>query len=176
MHRNGKEFAEALFSLARESGQELAYGDGLRYVRDAFRETPEYAALLSVPTIPQREKEALLEEAFGAQIPEEVLSAVELLCRKGRIRELEDVEREYESLYRAFTAVIEAEAVSAIPLTPEQKEQLRRKLEKLTGNTVEVTYTVDPSILGGIRVTMEGRVLDGSLAGRLRELKGAIRT
>ena len=32
MHRNGKEFAEALFSLARESGQELAYGDGLRYV------------------------------------------------------------------------------------------------------------------------------------------------
>ena len=176
MRRNGKEFAEALFSLARESGRELEYGDGLRYVRDAFRAEPDYAALMAAPTVPQREKEALLEEAFSEAVPSEVLSAAELLCRRGRIRELDDVMREYDALYRAFTAVTEAEAVSAVPLTEEQKDALRRKLEKLTGNTVEVAYTVDPSILGGIRVTLEGRVLDGSLAGRLRELKGAIRT
>lgn len=176
MQRIAKEYAEALFTLARESGQERAYGDGLRVVCRAFAAEAAYGTLVSAPTIPLREREALLEEAFAGQVPDEVLSAVELLCRKGYVRALDAVRREYETLYRIWTAVTEAEAVSAVPLTDAQKETLRRKLERLTGTAVELTFTVDPSLLGGIRVTMEGRVLDGSLQGRLRELKGAIRT
>ena len=174
MDRNGKEFAEALFSLARENGQEKAFQDGLRHVRFTFLAYPIYKTLLEAPTIPQQEKEEMLEEAFGDTVPEEVLSAVQLLCRKGRIREVINMVREYNSLYRDFRGEIVVFVVSAVPLRPSQKRKVCRKIEKQTGKTVEAAYVVEPDILGGVRVIMEDLVLDDSLETRLQELKGAI--
>ena len=116
----------------------------------------------------------MLEEAFGDTVPEEVLSAVQLLCRKGRIREVISMVREYNSLYRDFRGEIVVFVVSAVPLRPSQKRKVCRKIEKQTGKTVEAAYVVEPDILGGVRVIMEDRVLDDSLETRLQELKGAI--
>ena len=61
-------------------------------------------------------------------------------------------------------------------ISEEQKKKLQQKLEQYTKGRVETTYTTDPTLLGGLIVNLDGKVLDGSLQGRLRDIKDVINT
>ena len=56
-------------------------------------------------------------------------------------------------------------------LTGEEKEKLRAALSKRTGTTVELHYAIDPALLGGLIVEIDGTRMDGSLRHRLQEIK-----
>jgi hypothetical protein len=56
----------------------------------------------------------------------------------------------------------------------EERTRLLQRLEKLSGHTVLLTCEVDATLLGGAVVEMDGRVMDGSVRGRLREIKEVI--
>ena len=68
-------------------------------------------------------------------------------------------------------------SVSAVALDPEQTLALRAALEKVSVKTVELETKVDASVLGGLRVTLGGRTLDGTVVAQLgalrRHLQGA---
>ena len=66
------------------------------------------------------------------------------------------------------------EGTSAVSLTDRECIELTKKLEKISGNTVSLDCHVDPSLIGGVIVEMNGRVMDGSLRHRLREVKDVI--
>lgn len=174
MTRIAREYAEALFALARETGEVQAFADGLAVMRDAFAGEPEYLELLSCPKLPIEEREALLEAAFSGAVAESVLSLAQLLCAKGHIREFEACAREYERFAEAFASVSKARVVSAVPLTDPEKEALTKKLEKISGHVVAAQYEVDASLLGGAAVYMDGAVIDGSLKHQLKEAKEVI--
>ena len=63
-----------------------------------------------------------------------------------------------------------------MPLSKDQQRRLTQKLEQAFNRTVQATYTVDPSVLGGVVVEMDGKVLDGSLRQRYRDLKDVMHT
>ena len=65
-------------------------------------------------------------------------------------------------------------AVVSISLGAGEKDRLKKKLENMTGRSVAVTYIEDPSLLGGVIVEIDGRVYDGSLRSRLRQVKEVI--
>ena len=56
-------------------------------------------------------------------------------------------------------------------MTAAQTEQLHEKLETLTGKTIDLTTKVEPSVLGGIRLDIEGTELDGTVQNRLATLR-----
>ncbi len=62
-----------------------------------------------------------------------------------------------------------AEVVSALPLTESERETVRKDLRLESG--AEVSFRVDPSILGGVVVRLGDRVVDGSVAGKLQALR-----
>ncbi|HEY58404.1 MAG TPA: F0F1 ATP synthase subunit B [Anaerolineae bacterium] len=64
----------------------------------------------------------------------------------------------------------EAEVVSALPLTEEEQETLRKDLLSKTGAQA-VTFRVDPSIVGGLIIRVGDKVIDGSVAGQLQLLR-----
>ena len=96
---------------------------------------------------------------------------LQLLCEKGRILSFDLCVAEYRRLLQIKESVISAKVVSAIPLTEDEKQRLTKKLEKKSGKTVSLTCSVDPTLLGGLIVEMEGAVVDGSLRHRLLEVK-----
>ena len=169
-----KEYAEALFALAAEIKQEKAYLEALQVVEDALAAQPEYLELLSAPSIPRDERNNLLEQAFGAVLPEQVLSFVQLLCAHGAIRSLPDCIEEYHRLYQAAVAMSTAYVTSAVALTEDQQTRLKEKLSAKFGRTIELVCTVDEHLLGGITVQLDGVVLDGSLRRRLQAVKDVI--
>ena len=166
-----REYAEALFALAAEHDQTKAYLEALDTAANLLADNPEYVELLACPAISKDERDGLLAQTFGQILPEQVLAFVQLLCAHGRIRSLNDCIAEYRLLYQTAVAMSTAEVVSAVPLTEAEKQKLSEALSARLGRTVTLVCTVDESLLGGMVVHVDGKVLDGSLRNRLHAVK-----
>ena len=101
-------------------------------------------------------------------------SFLSLLCERGKIRELPDCVREYDLLLGVRRRTSTATVVSAVALTEEEKQKLQKKLEAFCRRRVVLVCRCDPSLIGGITVTVDGQVLDGSLKRRLQDVKEVI--
>ena len=101
-------------------------------------------------------------------------SFLKLLTERGRIREYEECVHQFELCYDDAYRHSFAKVYSAIPLTDDQKERLHAKLEQHCGHMVEMHYKIDPSLLGGLKVKMDGQMLDGSLRSRISSIKEVI--
>lgn len=166
-----REYAEALFALASENDQTKEYLEALDTAAALLADNPEYVELLACPAIPTEERDGLLGQTFGQILPEQVLAFIQLLCAHGRIRSFDDCIGEYRLLYQTAVAMSTAEVVSAVPLTEDEREKLSAALTARLGRTVTLECTVDESLLGGMVVRVDGKVLDGSLRCRLHAVK-----
>lgn len=68
-----------------------------------------------------------------------------------------------------------AEVTSALPLTEEEQVAVRREILERLGGAATVSFRVDPTILGGLVVRLGDRVVDGSVSGRLEDLRQSLR-
>lgn len=172
----GKEYAEALFMLACERKAKSEYARALDILTTAFEESPEYLDFLSSPGISLGDRLSAVETAFAEKIPEDVLSYLCLLCEKGRISCFNESCEHFKALLGASERVSNAVVTSVIELNDTEKKALREKLEKMCSVSVKIEYRIDPSILGGVVVEIDGKIIDGSLRSRLNSVKDVIRT
>ena len=166
-----KMYGGSLYDLAAEEGLEPRILGELDEAAAIFKDDPAYLHLLSIPSIPKKERCALLDEAFRGQIHPYLLNFLKILCEKGTLRELSGCARAYRVRYNAAHGILEATATSAVALTKEQAARLQEKLEAVTGKQIDLKTKVDPAVLGGIRLDIEGTELDGTVQNRLASLK-----
>ena len=174
MRQTDKEYAEALFMLSEEEGQTKEYREALLTVKESIEENPEYIDFLRSPAIALSERLSAIDEAFGDFLPENILSFIKLLCENGHIQELLSSINEFNKLVDALLGKALLNVYSAVELTNEQKLALCQKLNKVTEKTVDPVFTVDPSIIGGIKIELDGKTYDGSIKTRLRDIKDVI--
>ena len=169
-----KMYGGSLYDLAAEEGLEERILADVDQAARTLKENADYLRLLSTPSIPKKERCALLDEAFRGQVHLYVLNFLKILCENGTLRELSGCARAFRVRYNEAHGILEATAVSAVALTAAQKKRLHAKLEQATGKTIDLTTKVDPSVLGGIRVDLEGTELDGTVQNRLDALRRGI--
>ena len=171
MTETAKMYGGSLYDLAAEEGLETRILGELDEVQQLLKQNPDYLRLLSTPSIPKKERCGLLDEALRGQVHLYVLNFLKILCEKGTLRELSGCARAYRIRYNQAHGILEATAISAIPLTEPQRAALPAKLESLTGKTIDLKTKVDAKVLGGIRLDIEGTELDGTVQNRLASLR-----
>lgn len=171
MIQTDREYATALFELAVEEGTVEEYLDALRVIKKLVEENYEYTDFLSSPAIPLKERIDAIDEAFGKSFPENVTSFVKILCENARVRTLVGCIDEFSKLTMVMSNMTTANVYSAVALSDEQKKNVCKKLEKLTGKIVEPSYIIDESLIGGLKIEVEGKTYDGSIKHRLSDLK-----
>jgi len=169
-----KMYGGSLYELAAEEGLDERILAELDEAAQLLAAEPEYLRLLSTPSLPKAERCGLLDEALRDALHIYVLNFLKLLCERGCLRQLKDCARAYRTRYNAAHGILEAEAVSAVALNSEQIGRLRKKLETVTGKQVALRCRVDPGVLGGIRLDMDGTELDGTVQNRLAGLRRSI--
>lgn len=174
MTKTSKEYAEALFALALETDSADEFAAGLQRAVTVFNDNPEYMELLSCYAIPAAERTAALEQVFGDTLPEYVLSMLQLLCENGHIRSVFECQKNFEALYFESRRIVAIKVTSVVALTPDQKTRLEAKLRATCQREISTVYTLDPSLIGGIVVEMDGKVLDSSVKRRLHDVKEVI--
>ena len=174
MKEVNKEYAQALFMIAKEKDMVDTYSDVLKQIAALVDENPDYTEFLSSPALPLSERLSAIDEAFGSY-PEEIASFLKLLCENGHIKEIKECIEEFIDLENMLEKSVAADVYSSVELSDEQKEKLTQKLETKFGKKVLATFEVDKSLLGGIKIVMEDEVLDGSIEKRLKDLKEVIK-
>ena len=102
---------------------------------------------------------------------------------EGRVRSvvqkvLAQKPRGYIAILDHFTRLVKleqdrraAKVESAVALTPEQQSGVSANLQKMYGNGLNLSFHVNPALVGGLRVKVGSDVFDGSVAARLQELE-----
>lgn len=169
-----KEYGKALYELSRDEGRTDSYLEEALFVRDILTKEKDWVTVLSSPAIPTSDRVAMLDEAFGSRTDGYFCSFLKLTVEHGRGAELADCLSEFIRLYDEEHGIETAVAVSAVPLTEQQKAALSDRMQKHTGKTLRFTYEVDPGLIGGLRVTVDGTRYEGSVKGRLERLRADI--
>ncbi len=120
--------------------------------------------------IDRKEKERILQSTFAGKVHEIALNALLLLVRKRRESLLAEIARQYGALQMQARGAQPLTITSAKELSYEELRAMVGRLETTYEKKFEVTQRVDPSLIGGVRIMMGDRRIDGSIEGRLQEL------
>ena len=167
MTQTARLYGGSMYELA--AGEELTgvILEQMTVIRELFRENPEYLKLLTEPSIPKEERDKLIDEAFGAQAEKYLVNFLKLLCERNILTEYGGCCDEFTRRYNADHNIAEAVVTSAVKLDEKQRSALKEKLEKISGKKISLIMKVDPTVLAGLRVELEGKQLDGTVSSRL---------
>ena len=174
MSEISNEYAKALFMLASEKECTENYKNALEKVEEVFKENPVYVDFLYTFSIPLEERLNALEKAFSDFIPRDVLSFLKILCEKKHIQEFCECAKYYYTLYNELDKISNVKVTSAIELSDIEKAALKETLEKKYEKTVVIDYIVDESIIGGLILEADGKIIDSSIKKHLKDMKDVI--
>ncbi len=171
MNRAGTVYGQGLYALAKEEGAEAQILQQLQVLADCFSQQPDYLKLLATHGLSKQERIDILDGDFRGKVHIYVLNFLKLLTEKGYVCQFPLCCKAYQEQYYADKGIVQVTAVSAIPMTKAQQDKLTEKLTAMTGKTVALTCREDPTVLGGIRLSYDGKQVDGTVQGRLAAME-----
>ena len=126
---------------------------------------------LSTPRVGRGAKRAVLTDLMGSAVCDALRRTVLLMTDKGRAGLLPLLAGSYEAIAMEAEGRALAKVASAAPLDDPTRIELTTRLSAATGKQITLEETVDESLLGGLRVTIGSRMIDGSLKRRLEMLQ-----
>jgi F-type H+-transporting ATPase subunit delta len=167
-------YARSLLALAEERGEAERVAEELAELARLLDRDPEFAEFAASPLVDDERRRESLETLFRGKTSDLLVDALQVLNRKGRLMVLRTVAESYRRELRAARGLVDVKVRTAVPIPPPLRARLVEAVRKWSGGTPELQEVVDPQVLGGLVVELEGQKLDASLAARLRELGAAL--
>ncbi|MDQ2865143.1 MAG: ATP synthase F1 subunit delta [Candidatus Eremiobacteraeota bacterium] len=165
-----RRYATAVFSLASGKDATERIGNDLATIAKAIGEDAVTQEFYRAPTVDRKNKEQALSVAFTGRVDEVALNTLLLLVRKRREALLDSLLVEYRKLEQTARGAEPLTVTTARTLPESQLRSIVERLEHVYGKKFDVSVRHDPSLIGGLRIMMGDRRVDGTVAGRLEEL------
>lgn len=170
-----RRYAKALFAVGKENDAYEAFNDTLQAVAELYTSQKEVADALTNPLYPVDVREkvmaGIIESAGIDKIPANFFN---LLVEKKRAEILPEIAEQFRAMVDEEKNISHGTVISAVELSDELQAKVQAALEKLTGKKVELSTSVDPTLIGGIVAKVGDLVLDGSIKSQLAGLKDSI--
>ena len=168
-----KTYGEALYEAAMESGEDKAVElmEEIRCVNELLEKNPQFDELMEHPGIPKQDKLHVVEEVFQGRVSDELAGLLKIVVSKERYKELPDIFTYFIDRVKALQKIGVVYVTTAVKLGEGQKDALEAKLLQTSGyKKVELHYDVDSSIIGGMIIRINDRVVDSSIRTKLDDL------
>jgi len=162
-------YANAAFDVAKRDSDLGSWSKALAYLAQAAGE-PTVRSLLESPDMEAPVKAQKLIEVCGDALDDRTKRFVQVLASNKRLPLIGEIADQFEALRAAEEQQIDVEVVSAMPLTDDQQNTLAAALKKKFERAVNMTHSVDSSLIGGAVIRAGDTVIDGSLSGKLKKL------
>lgn len=169
-------YARALFDLANAADAVDGADAGLRSIVETVRGNVQLRDALADSAIPADKKREIMRELFGGVDSPEAVAIASTVVERGLAASLGDVLAAYGAIAEAERGIVVAEVTTAVSMADDTRASLVQKLSATLGRPVSLREKVDASIIGGIRINVGGRVLDGSLSAQLDAMRTALAT
>lgn len=166
-----KTYGEALFEIAMEENKARELMEEIQAVQKILEDNVELDKLLKHPGIPKQEKMQVLENIFKGRVSDELTGFLQIIISKERYGELQAIFQYFIDKVKAVRRIGVAYVTTAVKLTEAQMAQVQSKLLQTTKyQTMEMHYSVDSSLIGGMVIRINDRVVDSSIRTKLDDL------
>jgi F-type H+-transporting ATPase subunit delta len=173
-----RRYAAALYASARKRDALDRVEADLAATADLFDAEPAFRDFLLSPDVLDEHKAEILARTLRSRIAPLSFHFLQLLFKKRRVDHLRAIHDGLVELVEADRGIWRAQVTTAVPMKMEHQEKIKTKLEAVTGKTIKLLLAVDPDILGGVVLVMNGKIIDGSVRrglDRLRDELAAVR-
>lgn len=176
-HLVAQRYARALGATVKDDAQLEDLLHALEDFAGIYAEHADFGRVLESHSISGNSREAALREVVDrSEGSDLVLHFLLTLLRRGRISALPEVVSAFREIVDARLNRAQAEVIVAVTLDPRQHREIESGLEKYSGKDIQMKMRVDPDILGGVVVRMDGTIIDASLRTRLDRIRTALLT
>ncbi len=165
-----RRYAEAVFELARETDSLQRWQDEFGLLAEVY-DDPRVAFFFQSPRRSVTAKWETARRMFEGRIGQDVLNFFLLLIDRDRTELIPRVRERFDALVREASGVQTAEVTTAIELNEEEQRRIAEELGRITGKRIELQTRVDPAIIGGMVARIGDKLIDGSVATSLRQLR-----
>jgi len=165
-------YAEAAFKLAQGANALAKWSEMLAALATVSQDSRVRAAV-GDPNLSDAKVAGLFISVLS--LSGEGENFVRVLAQNGRLGLLPEIRTQFDALRNEREGVIEAQVVSAFELSKPQLADLVERLEKKTGKKVKAKVQLDKELIGGIKVVMGDKVIDGSARAQLGALETALK-
>lgn len=164
-------YARSLLELANEREEARSVYDEFAGLGEILQANPIFAEYLSDPAIRQSDRRAAIERIFRGRISDLFLNFLGVLNRNGRMRKLAEIQAAYTELYDELLGNIEVDVTSVQKLSEQDVETVRQRVGAALGKNAIVYQYVDESILGGLVLRVQDRLIDASVRNQLKVMR-----
>jgi ATP synthase F1 delta subunit len=163
-------YARALFEAAQDDGVLDRVHDELGQFADTLDEDRNLQVFLFSPYFSSEEKKQGVRRIV-TDADERLLNFLELLAERHRMPALFRIRRIFDDLWAEENKLLSVTVTSATELDQSLVDDIGKRIEEQTGRRVELSSSVDPDVLGGLRVRVGNMVLDATVRNRLEQLR-----
>jgi F-type H+-transporting ATPase subunit delta len=167
-------YAEAVFKLADADHSLGKWSEMLAALAQVAQDARVRAAIAD-PNRSDAQVAGLFISILSGKLAGDAENFVRVLAENKRLELLPQVREQFEMLKNEREGVVQAELQSAFALTEAQVGDLVQRLEKRTGRKVKAHVSVDRNLIGGVRVVLGDKVIDGSARAQLGALENALK-
>ncbi|MCL2171033.1 MAG: ATP synthase F1 subunit delta [Defluviitaleaceae bacterium] len=164
-------YSKALFDTALEQNDLDNYNQAAIALADVLESDELFLPTLRNPSIPRAQKTALVQTALKGRVPDEFLGLIDLVLKRGREDVLVDIFRHFTRLHNEHKSISIAQLTIPENLPAEKINEISAAVSKKLSKTIKIETTIDPSLIAGFRIEVDGFVFDSTTKTQLAEMK-----
>lgn len=168
-------YGTALIEAAREANLEKQILEEGMQITEILKDEPDFRKFLTYPGIGADEKKDVLDSVFRGRICEELLYFLFVLVDKRRAGRFEGIMKVYKSLLDEEEGVLYGTVLSVVGLDDMRLAEIESEVSRLLRTKVRLTGQTDPGLLAGIKVFIDGKIIDASYRKKLDEISESMR-
>ena len=170
-----RRYARALLQLAQKHKDLPRTQEEVRSLAALFTGDARVRRFFESPGISRVEKIEFLEARFKSKLGRPAYGLLHVLLRRRRLDHLPAIADELTKLAEVAQGIVRATIRTAVPISDKQADEVIRALGRRTGQKIELSREVDASLLGGALVSLDHKIIDGTLATELGRIRRQLR-
>lgn len=168
-------YGNALFELALEEDRlDSLYGEA-QGLLTVLSDNQDLIKLLSHPHISKEDKKKVVKDTFDGRVSDELTGLMCMAVEKEHATDIEAILAYFIKLVKNEKNIGIVSVTSAVSLTDSQRAAIEKRLTETTKyESFEAEYKVDKSLIGGLVIRIEDRVVDSSIKSQIDKLSKAL--
>ena len=164
-------YGQAMFDAARGIGKQDEILEELLAVSAVFEDNPKLRKLFLLPTVAVANKRNVCREVFSGKVSQLVQNFLMVLIDKHRVGAWNGIVRSYEKLIEDQAGFTKGILYSVVPIEGKPLKDLEEKTGEALGKNVILENRIDTTLIGGVTVYADGKLIDASVKKRLENMK-----
>ncbi|MGN0709181.1 MAG: ATP synthase F1 subunit delta [Anaerovoracaceae bacterium] len=169
-------YARAMYDVADEMGRVEEIKADMITIQHIFERSKTFTRILENPGISNIKKKEMVKNVLGKSTYKEIVSLIDILIDKGRFSLYDQIVSQYSQIVDQKDKVCAGVIYSAIRLNTHDKNSFEREIGKMLGKKVSLYNMVDRDLIGGVKILVDGKIIDASLQSNLEKMADEIRS